>query len=181
MLASSTEEKTEAGGAGLTQQKKVQVDWSFVLGEAALDIRVGRYSRTSTNQQIDILVLGTESNPAEACEVFTADNRSVYKTLEWSLTKAAPYLVLSRSTRSVSGVSQRRRPSQKYVAFCRKGALHVLGVGMSFPSVCLGCCLVARAALFPGKHCTSSNTDTPRMVQTDHFSPSYLRRSVGRR
>mmetsp|Transcript_47681 Transcript_47681/g.91053 ORF Transcript_47681/g.91053 Transcript_47681/m.91053 type:complete len:841 (+) Transcript_47681:257-2779(+) len=58
VLASSTEEKTEAGGAGLTQQKKVQVDWSFVLGEAALDIRVGRYSRTSTNVQIDILVLG---------------------------------------------------------------------------------------------------------------------------
>jgi hypothetical protein len=34
------------------------VDWRFILGEAALEIRVGRFSRSLTTHQIDILVLG---------------------------------------------------------------------------------------------------------------------------
>jgi len=59
VLASSAEGKSESrGDAGsLTQQKRVQVDWRFILGEAALDIRVGRFSRTLTTCQVDIMVL----------------------------------------------------------------------------------------------------------------------------
>jgi len=59
VLAASSETKTDPdGGSALTQQKKVQVDWRFILGEAALEIQVGRFSRSLTTHQIDILVLG---------------------------------------------------------------------------------------------------------------------------
>jgi len=59
VLASSSADKTAEGEeSGLTQQKRVQVDWSFVLGERVVDIRVARFSRSLTAGQIDILVLG---------------------------------------------------------------------------------------------------------------------------
>jgi Bardet-Biedl syndrome 9 protein len=41
----------------LTAQKKVQVDWKFVLGEAALDIQVARFSRLAGGNGLDVLVL----------------------------------------------------------------------------------------------------------------------------
>lgn len=60
VLASSSgaEVKMEPGHESeLTAQKKMQVDWKFVLGEAALDIRVARFSRLVGGNGQDVLVL----------------------------------------------------------------------------------------------------------------------------
>ena len=60
VLASSSgaEVKMDPGHESeLTAQKKVQVDWKFVLGEAALDIQVARFSRLVGGNGLDVLVL----------------------------------------------------------------------------------------------------------------------------
>ncbi|KAK3251108.1 hypothetical protein CYMTET_39543 [Cymbomonas tetramitiformis] len=59
VLASSSGEKSDGSDeSGLTQKKKVQVDWSFVVGELVVDILVAKFSRSLTAGQADCLVLG---------------------------------------------------------------------------------------------------------------------------
>ncbi|KAG2452068.1 hypothetical protein HYH02_003104 [Chlamydomonas schloesseri] len=47
-----------AAPSGAGSSKRVQADWKVVLGEAAIDIRVGRFSQGLGPHQADIVVLG---------------------------------------------------------------------------------------------------------------------------
>uniref|UniRef100_A0A7S1IUQ3 PTHB1 N-terminal domain-containing protein n=2 Tax=Eutreptiella gymnastica TaxID=73025 RepID=A0A7S1IUQ3_9EUGL len=61
--SSGSEEKQEKSTASDGQStgtggKKIQVDWSLNVGEDVVDIRVAKFSRGSSNNQPDIIVLG---------------------------------------------------------------------------------------------------------------------------
>jgi len=62
VLAASSGEKPSEPASGpaasLTQTKKLQADWSVIVGENVLDIRTMHFSQGLSPSQVDILVLG---------------------------------------------------------------------------------------------------------------------------
>eukprot|EP00744_Colponema_vietnamica_P002268 GILI01003593.1.p1 GENE.GILI01003593.1~~GILI01003593.1.p1 ORF type:complete len:697 (-),score=132.68 GILI01003593.1:484-2574(-) len=60
VLAAAVNNAT-AEDASKGQGKRIQVDWSLNLGEHALEIRVGKFSRSLTASRVDIIVLGEHS------------------------------------------------------------------------------------------------------------------------
>ncbi|MEW5301465.1 MAG: hypothetical protein WDW36_004324 [Sanguina aurantia] len=58
VLATATGEKSSAPTSSQQASKRLQCDWKVILGEAALDIRMGRFSAGLQGFQSDIIVLG---------------------------------------------------------------------------------------------------------------------------
>ena len=68
------QQRASRGKGGLNTKKQLYTDWKTNLGEPIIDIRVGRFSRSLTASQFDIVVLG-KSTAAFATTISVNDRQ----------------------------------------------------------------------------------------------------------